>query len=49
MAAVVDHGQTTEPGPLDDQLNCETAAALWAALARSELPSEAEIATNAVL
>ncbi len=49
MAAVVDHGQTTEPGPLDNQLNCETAAALWAALARSELPSEAEIATNAVL
>lgn len=49
LAAIVD-GDLVEPTrPLTGMTDCDTAAALWAVMARRDLPAAAQVDTNAVL
>jgi len=49
MGEILDQGQADRPEVFEGQLSCPSRAALWAALARPELPEAVEIDEAAVL
>lgn len=49
MARILDGGADPRPSPFDDQLDCDSAVALWAALATKPLPRDEAIRTSAIL
>ncbi|MDQ7069247.1 MAG: hypothetical protein Q9M48_00585 [Rhodobacterales bacterium] len=49
LARIMEQKFDAIPGPLSDQLDCDTAAAFWSALASPEIPRSAEINISALL
>lgn len=49
MAQVLDDGQAADPAIFDGQIGCSAPVALWAAMARPELPGGADIDRRAIV
>ncbi|MDQ2090568.1 hypothetical protein [Marimonas arenosa] len=49
MAEIMEFGHATGPGPLSNQVDCDSHAALWAVLSHADLPEEARPNGAAIL
>ncbi|MEZ5715419.1 MAG: hypothetical protein R3D85_09740 [Paracoccaceae bacterium] len=49
MAEIMEYGHSLGPGPLSDQFECDSFAALWAILGSAEIPAAAQPNAAAVL